>query len=132
MAALAARRVLAQFGPGPSATERYRAFVAMPVDEAPVPGQPNRMLLGEQAFVDRTAPRVGSPSPEAPRAERVMTPLDRYRDIAADRNSAIRAAFADGCYSQAAIARHFGLHYSTVCRLIRAGRCQDSRSDPQR
>ena len=64
---------------------------------------------------------------------------DPARTQAVDRDAAIRAAYASGEFSQAAIARHFSVHYSTVCRIVRQGdgrdsrpgtKCQDSRSDP--
>jgi REP element-mobilizing transposase RayT len=39
-----------------------------------------------------------------------------------DRNDAMRAAWATGEYSYAQIAEHFGVHFTTVGRIIRSGR----------
>jgi REP element-mobilizing transposase RayT len=76
-------------------------------------------IAGDQPFVSRVLEPV-EPSTEVPRVERARLPLSEFADLA-DRKEAIREAYRSGYYSQQDIARHFGLHYSTVSRII--GNC---------
>jgi DNA-directed RNA polymerase specialized sigma24 family protein len=59
-----------------------------------------------------------------PRAQRRgRTPsLARIAKAHPDRNRAILAAHATGEYSYTQIAQHFGVHFTTVGRIVRAGR----------
>ena len=61
---------------------------------------------------------------EIPRMQRrpVALPLSDYASQHAERDAAMRAAFASGDYTQQQIAEHFGVHYSTVSRAVRRGR----------
>jgi len=38
-----------------------------------------------------------------------------------DRDAAIKAAYATGAYAYQQIAEHFGIHFTTVGRIVRAG-----------
>ena len=75
-------------------------------------------ILGDDNFIARVVSGADLPSVEVRRAERAWKSLEHYAREAASRNEAIRAAYASGNYSQADIARHFGVHYSSVSRVI--------------
>lgn len=55
--------------------------------------------------------------------------LAPYERAAADRDSAIRAAYASGTHTLTAIGGHFGLHYATISRL-HGRECGRTRCDP--
>jgi len=46
--------------------------------------------------------------------------LPQYEQQHPSRNAAMRAAYASGAYTMAQIAEHFGVHYMTVSRAVRA------------
>ena len=54
------------------------------------------------------------------RKQRVHKSLAQHERAAIDRDSAIRAAYANGAYTLKAIGEYFGLHYATVRRIARA------------
>ena len=79
-----------------------------------------QIYLGDDAFVQRTQARAETLSaPDVPRAQRRPRPhplpwyLKRY-----DRDEAIVRAFAEGGYTQTAIAKAVDLSVSWVSRLI--------------
>jgi AraC-like DNA-binding protein len=57
---------------------------------------------------------------------RVAQPLADFESTAPNRNSAIAAAHASGAYNLKEIADHFGLHRSSVSRIVRSARCKTS------
>jgi hypothetical protein len=66
---------------------------------------------------------------EIPRTQRLLhrRSLERMFTFAVQedkvlRNSAIRKAFLDYCYGMATIARHVGVRYSTVSKVIKGDR----------
>ena len=81
-----------------------------------------QIYLGSEAFVKKMqskierAPTLG----EIPRAQRRALPQSlaefekRY-----ERKEAMVRAYLSGQHTMAAIARHFGVHYSTVSRRVR-------------
>lgn len=123
--------ILERFSADPaSAPLRYREFVA---EGAGLPGPwsalRGQVLLGSDLFAERFRDLlVQRPvSKEVPRAARLAARpsldalLPRAPAMArAERNAAIvQASLAHG-YSLADIARHTGLHYSTVTRIVQA------------
>jgi len=85
-----------------------------------------QILLGTQAFVEEMAPRLGllEGVKDVPRAQRLAARpelaalLDSSQQAdAASRNRAIVDAHLAHGYTLAEIARHLGLHYSTVSRI---------------
>ncbi len=58
---------------------------------------------------------------EVPRAQRQAPPrpLPAFVQGYGDRHEAMARAHLEGGYSQAEVARHFGVHYSTVSRAAR-------------
>lgn len=108
----------------------YRRFVAAGVGlEAPWSALRGQVLLGSDVFAERMRPLLAQRpiSSEVPRVERLaarptldaLLPSEEARDPAR-RNAAILDAHLRHGYTLADIARHFGLHYSTVSRIYRA------------
>jgi len=110
------------------AERRYRSFVrerivADPESDALLVAGP---ILGSPEFVDRFEQSLVAARPvkEIPKASRfsvrpdlsdVFSECDGRLDLA----SRVRRAHADHGYTMVEIARHLGVHYSTVSRLIR-------------
>ena len=46
--------------------------------------------------------------------------LDEYQERYAQRNEAMAQAYKSGAYTMTQIADHFGVHYMTVSRAVRA------------
>jgi putative transposase len=85
-----------------------------------------QIYLGTAAWAERMrreAAASGAPR-EVPRGQRLPEPAPLAAIAAAhadDRRAAMRAAYAAGGHTLRAIARHFGVHESTVSRAVRAG-----------
>jgi REP element-mobilizing transposase RayT len=87
----------------------------------------HQVFLGSEAFVRqmREAARDGALQrgdlAEIPRAQwqAPAPPLSDFFTGGASRDEAMARAYLSGGYSQSRIARHLGLHYSTVSRAVR-------------
>ena len=85
-----------------------------------------------QALVDRKPSLT-----EVPRAQRgaLKRALSQF-DSAHNRDEAIALAHLSGEHTMAAVAKHFGVHYSTVSRLVKnyeaatKMKCDNERPDP--
>jgi len=82
-----------------------------------------QIYLGSEEFVAEVQSRI-DPSQdlsEIPGAQRrpAAEPLSWYAEQYPDRGEAMAQAYLSGAYTLAAIARHFGVHYSTVSRAVR-------------
>ncbi len=119
--------ILAQFGrQRASAIRKYVEFVhegaRLPSVWTQLQGQ---IYLGSEAFVKRMQAHIEKrPSlDEIPRAQRRMLTqslaefAQRY-----GRDEAMARAYLSGQHTMAAIAKHFGVHYSTVSRMV--ARCE--------
>jgi putative transposase len=117
---LAATAALALFGVDPEqARGAFVEFVRAGLTASdPVTGHRVPAILGDDNFVAAVVQSAAPPSPEVPRAERAWKSLQQYVREATSRNEAMRTAYASGHYSQAEIARHFRLHYSSVSRVV--------------
>lgn len=108
------------------ARQRYIQFVAEGVDAEPVWAHLNRQVfLGDDDFVRRMQALVNADDEiNIPRAQRRPPPptLTAIAATSPDRDSAIVAAHATGEYSYQQIAEHFGVHFTTVGRLVRRAR----------
>lgn len=117
--------LLAPFGrTRAEAVRRYRAHVQRGV------GMPSiwqhlrqQIYLGDDDFVEWMQRQSGGASDrqlEVPRAQRraPAAPLQAFVKLDQPRDEAIANAYATGAYSQAEIARAFGVHYSTVSRAV--------------
>jgi putative transposase len=125
--------ILSQFGKSRVATQkRYRAFVAEGM-KAPSPWEKleAQMILGNEAFI-ATLRRPGSDVREVRREQRFLGRpklggIFRKTAERHQRNRAIVEAAVRHGYSQAAIADHLGLHYSSVSKVINQEIASDSR-----
>ncbi len=106
------------------ARRRYMQFVAAGVGAEPIWKHLNRQVyLGSDDFVLRMQERAGEVDEiNVPHAQRRAPPpsLEAIAAAHADRAAAMQAAHRTGEYSYAEIARHFGVHFTTVGRAVRA------------
>lgn len=125
---LATDGLLAQFASDrEEAVRRYVAFVAEGIGNESIWRDLNRQIfLGNEAFVERMQAKseglsetVGVPKaqkrPPAPPLEEIAS---RYED----RNQGLVAAYATGEYSYQQIGDFYGLHFTTVGRILRRAR----------
>jgi putative transposase len=119
--------LLARFG----SRSRYLEFVREGVDAGSPWTARRGVLLGSEEFIERLAGRLDMKAAhrEFPREERLAhrEPLDALFPPAVTtdrmrRNERIRELARSGPYTAAEVARHLGLHYSTVSRIVGAGR----------
>jgi REP element-mobilizing transposase RayT len=124
---LAVKDTLASFDSNPGrARAAFIAFMqAALAPLKPPAGARVPSVLGTDAFVANVARDLPAPSTEVPRAERALKSLLDYSRENPNRDDAILAAYASGNHTQAAIARYFGLHYGSVCRILRNRSCRD-------
>jgi REP element-mobilizing transposase RayT len=131
---LAAPELLGLFAPEPKAAARaYGAFIAERTG-AEGTGRgiglwdrlEGQIYLGAADFVAAMRARAkdsgdSGTSGEIPRAQRQAPPrpLPAFARRYAERREAMARAHLEGGYSQAEVARHFGVHYSTVSRAAR-------------
>ena len=114
------------------AQQRYADYVRAGVGLPPIwDDLKNQIYLGSDAFVDKlTAWAQGNSAQapmratnlEIPQAQRRGRPkaLSSYeKEHANDRNAAIAAAYASGGYTMGELAAYFGLHYTSVSRIIK-------------
>lgn len=82
-----------------------------------------QIYLGLERFVEEMQRRLepGRDLSEVPGTQRrhPPKPLASYASTYSERHEAMVQAYRSGAYSQAEIARHFGVHYSTVSRALR-------------
>ncbi len=123
--------LLAQFGTQRTqAVQRYAAFVAEGIGGESIWRHLNRQVfLGDDAFVERMqsardALRSVAADVNIPRAHRrpPAPPLSEIAATHSDRDAAMVAAHASGHYSYQQIAEFFGVHFTTVGRVVRASR----------
>ena len=124
---LAVDGLLTQFAKRRSlAQQRYAQFVAEGIKAAsPWLGIKGQIYLGDENFVQRMQAHIQTAKDDVqiPLAQRrpPPPPLAKIAKQVRDRDAAIKAAHATGAYSYQQIAEHFGLHFTTVGRIIRAG-----------
>jgi putative transposase len=109
------------------AREAYQDFLGAGVGLPSVWRQlSGQIYLGGEQFIEDIQAGLTDQleNREIPRLQRrpLALPLADYQQLHAQRDVAIRAAFASGDYTQPQIAAHFGVHYSTVSRIVRRGR----------
>ena len=121
--------MLAHFGQKPGiARRRYKEFVKDGIGRqslwSDLKGQ---IYLGDERFIERMQGRLDDEEASdvnIPRAQRrgpaptLKLIETRYKD----RNRAIIAAYETGEYSYQQIGKYFGMHFTTVGRIVRAAR----------
>lgn len=118
LACFAKRRSLAQ--------QRYAQFVLEGVKSAsPWADIKAQVFFGDDQFVNRMQALIqsGKDDVQIPLAQRRprSPPLAEIEKRAKDRDAAIIAAYATGGYSYQQLADYFGLHFTTVGRIVRGG-----------
>lgn len=103
----------------------YAAFVAEGVGGRRVwDDLRHQVFLGGEAFVAGLADAVkpGAPLREVPRAQRrsFAPPLAGFEKQHETRREAMVAAYLSGAYTLQEVATHFGVHYATVSRAVKA------------
>ena len=126
---LAVDGVLSQFAKRRSlAQQRYAQFVSEGIQaESPWQNLKGQVFLGDDQFVQQMQARIADQQRndvQIPIAQRRAKPLSlpMIERSAPDRNAAIVSAYATGAYSYQEIATHFGVHFTTVGRIVRKGR----------
>lgn len=107
-----------------TAIERYRQFVAEGKNQpSPWDYLKNQIFLGDEQFVDDMQSRLKlhQDLSEIPRSQRRKIPksLDYYSNNNKNRNRGIIAAYQSGGYSMKEVGDHFGVHYSSVSKIIK-------------
>jgi len=122
--------ILASFGETrDKAIQRYKQFVQEGRDQpSPWEELKNQVYLGSDAFMAKMVSKLDGQEKlsEIPAIQKrcVAQPLAEFESAAPNRNSAIAAAHASGAYNLKEIADHFGLHRSSVSRIVRSARCK--------
>lgn len=124
---LATDGLLAAFGKRRAeARRRYVRFVAEGKGAGSIWMQLNRQIyLGDDDFVARMQAKAEAVDEvNVPRAQRRAPPptLAAIEQNLANRDQAMAAAHATGEYSYQQIAEHFGVHFTTVGRAVRAAK----------
>ena len=120
--------VLSQFAKRRSlAQQRYAQFVSEGIRaDSPWQNLKGQVFLGDDRFVQQMQAKIESRQrndvqiPAAQRRPRSLS-LPIIERSAPDRNAAIVTAYATGAYSYQEIATHFGIHFTTVGRIVRRG-----------
>lgn len=123
---LAVDGLLAQFAKRRSlAQQRYAQFVAEGIKAAsPWSNLKGQVFLGDDQFVLRMQAYLqsGKDDVQIPIAQRrpPPPPLAEIERNSQDRNAAIVAAYATGGYSYQQLADYFGVHFTTVGKIVRS------------
>ena len=126
---LAVDALLGQFAQRRSTAQaRYAKFVMEGIKASSPWGQlKGQVFLGDEQFVEQMQKRVSTQQRQdvqIPVAHRrgIAPSLQQIEKAAADRNAAMVRAHATGAYSYQQIAEHFGIHFTTVGRVVRDAR----------
>ena len=106
------------------ARERYARFVTEGIKaDSPWSNIKAQVFLGDEPFVTRMQGylQTGRDDVQIPLSQRrpPAPPLATIERRVKDRNTAIATAHATGAYSYQQIAEHFGVHFTTVGRIVR-------------
>jgi len=106
------------------AIERYRKFVSQGKNQpSPWENLKNQIFLGTEQFVENMQCRLNLNQQlgEIPKAQRRKEPkpLDYYSKKFRERNQSIIMAYQSGGYSMKEVGDYFGIHYSSVSKIIK-------------
>ncbi len=107
-----------------SAVRQYMRFVADGVlQSSPWSMLKNQIYLGSDRFVEKVQSDLPSRQQklsEIPKAQKRSMPksIEEYVMMTGSRDEAIVAAYKSGGYTLQDIGSHFGMHYSTISRII--------------
>jgi putative transposase len=105
------------------AITRYQDFVMRGVGKSLWAEVKQQLYLGSDRFVSEMQNKIIKPEllsevPFAQKRPSAKAIAWYVQQCAGDRNKALQMAFAGGGYTQAELSRYFGLHSSTVSRII--------------
>lgn len=103
------------------ARTRYKQFVAEGADKNVLDEVRQQVYLGGEAFVKQVQDAVDIPDDPAIigiQRKPPAPPLERIAETAGSRNEAIVEAYKTGFYSYTDIGKYFGLHPSSIGRII--------------
>ncbi len=128
--------LLGQFGKQRQrARQKYAQFVAEGVGVRLWDGLRHQAFLGSDEFVARHRVMATGEAAlrEVPRAQRraLVESLDRYLERYPEPAEAMTRAYLAGGFTMKAIGEHFGVHYSSVSRYVKAFE-QRNKSQPHR
>lgn len=106
-----------------TAIDRYRQFVADGKNQPSIWGQlRNQIYIGSDNYIKHIQTKIAENTDisEIPSSQRrpVPQPIDYYEKKCKDRDQAMLAAYQSGGYSMKELANYFGLHYTSVSRII--------------
>jgi hypothetical protein len=107
-----------------NAIDRYINFVREGVGHPPIWGELKKQIyLGSDQFIDSMLQGLDKDIKaveEVPRIQRrtLFKSLDEYCNQTSSRNEAIKAAFDSGGYTMKVIGEYFGLHYTSISRIV--------------
>lgn len=112
------------------AVEQYCVFVAEGKNQpSPWKQLKNQIYSGDDDLVDEMQSRMAEDVSldEIPSIQKhpVAKPLSYYQSLSEDRSEVIYLAVQSGCYSMKARSDYFGLHYSSVSKIVKS--FEDSR-----
>jgi hypothetical protein len=108
------------------AQERYAQFVLDGIKaDSPWLNLKSQVFLGDEQFVTRMQTKIqsGKDDVQIPIAQRRPKPpaLAQIEMRSPNRDAAIIAAYATGGYSYQQLADYFGVHFTTIGRVVRGG-----------
>ena len=114
-----------------TAIRKYEEFVADGVLNGPIWGQLNNQIyLGDASFIERVQKHLGvqHEGSQIPKVQKRAKPgaLSEYEVNAVNWNDAIVKAYSSGGYSYQELANYFNIHFTTVGKIVRAGRLSKS------
>ncbi len=106
------------------ACDRYRKFVSEGKGQvSPWEFLQNQVYLGDDQFVEKMQSLIEPERnlAEVPSSQKraIPNPIKYYEQNSRSRNEAIYFAFQSGGYSMKELADHFGLHYSSVSKIVK-------------
>jgi succinate dehydrogenase flavin-adding protein (antitoxin of CptAB toxin-antitoxin module) len=117
--------ILGQFSQNKNkAIKHYKNFVRAGIGLPPIWSELGKQIyLGSDQFIESMIQAIDQGEQivqDIPRLQIRALPktLNEYCDLTDNRNDAIRAAFNSGGYTMKAIGEYFGLHYTSVSRIV--------------
>ncbi len=117
--------LLAQFSKQrKTAIRKYQIFVEEGIINGPIWTQlRQQMYLGDNTFIDKAQKHLSKDHDDIQIPQVLKRApaesLDYYKTNTKNRNTAIIAAYASGGYSYQQIAEYFGVHFTTIGRIVR-------------
>ena len=119
--------LLAQFSKQrKTAIRKYREFVREGLTKGPIWDHLNNQIyLGDEAFINQVQKHLDKKKRDLqiPKVQKrpLIKALRDYEKMAKTRDEAIRAAYASGGYSYQELGAYFGLHFTWIGKIVRAG-----------